>query len=177
MDPLSAATKLSFTARATRGRKSAVTANGRSVMVPTAHLNGRLNITLSLQLGAAHLLIDIGAGCQLGIRRAQLELPSAVLLTHSHSDHLNQMKLDTLLRDSQLTRRPKPLLVASERTWQDISNFHQSRLEFFKIEAGQEITLPGSHKSCQTRTSADICIWKQGAQSGRRDPPENRLST
>jgi glyoxylase-like metal-dependent hydrolase (beta-lactamase superfamily II) len=106
-------------------------------------LNGRGNTSLSLLLGAAHLLIDTGAGCHLGIRRAQLEPPNAVLLTHSHPDHLNQMELDTVLRDVQLTGRPEPLLVASERTWQDISKFHQNQLEFFKVEAGQEIALPG----------------------------------
>jgi len=107
-------------------------------------LNGRGNTSLSVQLGAAHLLIDTGAGCHLGIQRAQLEPPNALLLTHSHPDHLNQMELDTVLRDVQLTQRTKLILVASERTWQDISKFHQNQVEFVRVEAGQEITLPGT---------------------------------
>jgi hypothetical protein len=115
-------------------------------------LNGRGNTSLSLLLCGAHLLIDTGAGCHLGIRRAQLEPPDAVLLTHSHPDHLNQMELNTILRDVHLTGRPKPLLVASERTWRDISKFHQNQLEFFKVEAGHEIGLPGA--LCRIRVEA-----------------------
>lgn len=125
-------------------------------------LSGRGNTSLSLLLGDAHLLFDTGAGCHFGLRRAQLEPPEAVLLTHSHPDHFNQMELDTVLRDVQLAGRPKPLLVTSERTWQDISTFQQNQLEFLKVEVGSKVALPGalSHIRIEAIDAADH--WRGG---------------
>jgi len=125
-------------------------------------LNGRGNTSMSLLLGAAHLLIDTGAGCHFGIRRANLDPPGAILLTHSHPDHLNQMELNTILRDIQLTARPRPLLIATERTWKDISSFHQHQLEFLKIEAGQDLALPRVHQDIRITAIDASDHWRGG---------------
>jgi 8-oxo-dGTP pyrophosphatase MutT (NUDIX family) len=45
------------------------------------------------------------------------------------------------LRDIKLTGKPKPLLVSTERTWQDISRFHQKQLEFVAVEPGKDHVL------------------------------------
>ena len=123
-------------------------------------LSGRGNTSMSLLCAASHLLIDTGSGCHFGIRRANLEPPEIILLTHSHPDHLNEMELNTVLRDIQLMARPKPRLVTAERTWQDISKFHQNRVEFVKIEAGQTITLAAGQGSVQVAALDASDHWR-----------------
>jgi len=139
----------------------------RNPLCPLCHgadrpLQGRGNTSVSVLMGDAHLLIDTGAGCHAGIRRAGLQPPDAILYTHSHPDHVNQMELNTVLRDAQLTGRPRPLLVSSERTWQDISKFHQNQLEFLKIEAAQELSLPGALGNIRVSALDAADHWRGG---------------
>jgi len=139
----------------------------RNIECPLCHgadrpLNGRGNTSLSLLVGATHLLVDTGAGCHFGIQRANLRPPAAVLYSHSHLDHMNLMELDSVLRDVKLTAQPRPLLVASERTWQDIAEFHRHQLEFVKIEAGQEIALPGVHSDIHIEAIDASDHWRGG---------------
>src|SRR5262245_45449423 len=113
----------------------------RDLACPLCHgsdrpLAGRGNTALSLVYDNLHLVVDAGAGCHAGIRRANLASPNIILITHSHPDHLNEMELNTLIRDVQIGGFAKPILVATERTWQDISSFHQKRLEFASIAPG-----------------------------------------
>jgi glyoxylase-like metal-dependent hydrolase (beta-lactamase superfamily II) len=159
---------MSFTNSAiTHGTGNAWPEICRNALCPLCHgadrpLQGRGNTTVSLLLGDSHLLIDTGAGCHAGIRRAGLRPPDAVLYTHSHPDHVNQMELNTVLRDVQLAGRPRPLLVSSERTWQDISQFHQNQLEFLKIEGGQELSLRGALGSIRVTAIDAADHWRGG---------------
>ena len=78
-----------------------------------------------------HILIDCGAGCWNGIRRAGLALPDLLLLSHKHPDHLNPMELDTLVR---VRRGRDPLrVVTSDVTWAAIPDYLKGQLEFSPI--------------------------------------------
>jgi L-ascorbate metabolism protein UlaG (beta-lactamase superfamily) len=112
--------------------------------------------------GPLHLLVDLGAGCYAGIRRAGLTPPAIVCVTHSHPDHLNPMELNTIIRDGQMAGRAKPLLVSTERTWQDISEFHQHRLEFIRIEPGQEIDLDVDNQNVRISAIDASDHWRGG---------------
>ena len=86
-----------------------------------------------------YLLIDLGAGSAIGRHRAGLGLPTGVLCTHWHPDHLNAFEANTLAREAKLAGKRIPL-IATEETFQRLPKFEQKQFEFIAVSPGMTIS-------------------------------------
>lgn len=106
--------------------------------------DSRFNTSMSLVRGLLmqflwYLLIDLGAGSAIGRRRAGLGLPTAVLCTHWHPDHLNAFEANTLARQAKLAGSRIPI-IATEETFRRLPKFEQGQFDFIAISPGLTIS-------------------------------------